>query len=550
MRLFYFVLLALLVLLAPVRAETPPRILILLDKGFNGDEMFGPSAAFRAAGYELVVTSPRADKVPLRLTGEPNHWDVPVDLALSAVAPDDFFALYVPGGYSPGFLENNPEAVALVQTFLDAGKPVGMVCHAPRVLLSNDLMGDRTWTGLFTLPDELADLWIERPGRYLDQPVIRDGNLITSRYPLDMGDFAYHFLRYLEAEGGLRLSLRVGRGALVLSDYPEGWGNWHFFSRLISAASAFGLQLERAGAHAADWTDRVVGELDGAGEGLTVLALSITPEHWEAASEDFRARVMAHPHVIASEDMRALLKDREGPVIWVPSDRSIPAWTKALQELPEYGTENPLASDSSIPPQPEIPAFSSATTPEEARVILALREGFDDDSVAVWLQEMVSRDLGPVLLVAHETGPITGRNGLTLEASMVYPEVVPGAGHWIVAPGFFWPQYNPHARQATQPEWIQEQEARDAARMDWILQAREGGSLVFLAGLDALRAGRMDMFAGKHFSSSAQTRWSFGRGAGSFTDDPVTLTDDRLITLSGKNAVAEAIRTGLAIGEN
>ena len=93
----------------------------------------------------------------------------------------------MPGGYSPGFLEKDPQAIRILREFLDAGKPVAMICHGPRLLLKHGLAKGRTLTCLFSVPDELADEWAGRPfGRYLDQAVVRDGNLLTARYPNDV----------------------------------------------------------------------------------------------------------------------------------------------------------------------------------------------------------------------------------------------------------------------------------------------------------------------------------------------------------------------------
>lgn len=533
----YVVLLSLLSLTLFAEA---PRLLVMMEPGFNGDEFFGPAAVFEAAGYELVVASSQEGRVPLRLDGSENPpWDVPVDLPISEVNPEDYIGLFVPGGYSPGFLEKDPEAVRVAQAFLESGKPLGMVCHGPRVLLYNDLIGDRAWTGLFTLPDELADLWTGRPGRYLDQAVVRDGNLVTARYPKDMNVFAWAFLELLaEAPGGLAPQARTGEVALLLSNHPERWGNWHFFSRLFAAVEAFGVEIQRAGGNNPEWMERVVNELGPLEDGAKILAVDLSEEDWASASEALKHVILTHPRLIAGEGMRTLLAERELPVVWL-EQREIPAWTRAVLTLADPAEENRSRFDPAIPPRPVLPERAAVESPT---VFLAVREGFDDDALAAWVQALLEAGHRNLAFVAHETGEVTGRNGLAVTATLSHQDVDGAEGQLVIAPGFFWPQLNPGARQTEQPEWVQEQDARDAARVDWLLAARENGATLLLTGLDALRVGRMEAFQGTHFSSSEQTLWSFGRSGARYTDAPATLSAERLITLRSGADAAEALR--------
>lgn len=532
----YFVLTVLLSL--TLFAESP-RLLILLEPGFNGDEFFGPSAVFAAAGYELVIASSREGSVPLRLDGEPDpFWDVPVDLAITDVNPDDYIGLFVPGGYSPGFLEKDEDAVRVTRAFLEAGKPLGMVCHGPRVLLTNGLMGDRAWTGLFTLPDELADVWVERPGRYLDRAVVRDGNLVTARYPRDMNVFAWAFLELLaEAPGGLTPPPRAGSVALLLSNHPERWGNWHFFSRLISAVEAFGLNIQRAGGNNPEWMERVVDEMIVHGEGANLLAVDLSQEDWAALPDSLKAKLLSFPRLLAGEGMREMLADRELPAVWLEA-RHIRLWTKAILDAADPAGQNASRFDPAIPPVPALPAFEPSENPE---AVLAVREGFDDESLAAWVQALLEAGHDKIAFAAHEAGEVKGRNGMTVNATIAHADLEGAAGQLFIAPGFFWPQLNPGARQAEQPAWVQEQEVRDAARTDWLLAARENGATLFLTGLDALRVGRLEAFHGTHFSSSEQTLWSFGRNGARHTDAPATRSADRLITVRGAADAAAAL---------
>jgi protease I len=516
-----------------------PKLLVLLEQGFNGDEFFAPSAVFQTAGYEVVVASSHPEKVPLRLDGAPSpHWDVPVDLPISEVNPDDYIGLFVPGGYSPGFLEKDPAAVRVTRAFLEAGQPLGMVCHAPRVLLSNGLMGDRVWTGLFTLPDELADVWVRRPGRYLDQAVVRDGNLVTARYPRDMNVFAWRYLELLaEAEGGLPLAPRNGEVVLLLSNHPEGWGNWHFFSRVMTAVEAFGLRSARASGNNSDWMERVLGEMEASGASTRILAVDIRQEDWTEVSENVRQRILKHPLLVAGAGMKALLADREGETVWM-EERLILDWTRAIVDLAPLAEVNPLAHPGAVPPLPELPGIGATENP---KVWIAVREGFDDEALAAWVNALQAAGMTEMAYVAEETGEVLGRNGLKVRARFRHAETKPAEGELVIAPGHFWPSLNPGARQAEQPDWLKAQDERDRARMNWLLASRERGAMLVLTGLDALYIGRGEAFKGMEFSSSPQTVWSFGRDGAKHTSAPVTISAENLITVRGADDVPEAL---------
>lgn len=521
-----------------LRAEAP-KLLILLEQGFNGDEFFGPTAVFQTAGYEVVVASSHAEKVPLRLDGDPTpHWDVPVDLPIAEVNPDDYIGLFVPGGYSPGFLEKDPDAVRVTKAFLESGKPLGMVCHAPRVLLYNDLMGDRAWTGLFTLPDELADIWVQRPGRYLDQAVVCDRNLVTARYPRDMNVFAWRYLELLaEEDGGLPLMPRNGEMALLLSNHPEGWGNWHFFSRLMTAVEAFGLKAARASGNNSDWMERVLSEMEARDASTRILAVDISEKDWSEISDEVRERILQHPLLVAGGGMKPLLAGRKAETVWV-EERLIPDWTRAVVGLAPTADENALAHSGEIPPVPELPDVATADDPS---VWIAVREGFDDEALAAWVNALQAAEMKDIAFVADTVGEVVGRNGLQVEATAGHADARPNEGDLVIAPGYFWPTFDPDARQAVQPDWLEAQAARDQSRRDWLLKAREQGAMLVLTGLDALYIGRDEAFKGMEFSSSPQTVWSFGKTGAKYTSDPVTESADNLLTVSGADDVDMAV---------
>ena len=104
------------------------------------------------------------------------------DLSAAAARMDDFDALIVPGGYAPDRMRLEPAMIDLVARAMALGKPVAAICHGPQLLISADVLRDRHLT---CWPSVAVDV-TNAGGRYVDRPVVRDGNLITSRKGADI----------------------------------------------------------------------------------------------------------------------------------------------------------------------------------------------------------------------------------------------------------------------------------------------------------------------------------------------------------------------------
>lgn len=161
------------------------KIAILVENGFEQAELLKPREALDHAGATTVVVSP--------VNGKVKGWDmkewgdeVEVDMALSDADPADFDALQLPGGVmNPDHLRMNPEAVEFVRAFFDAGKPVAAICHAPWSLIEADVVRGRRMTSWPSLKTDLKNAGAQ----WVDEEVVRDGNLVTSRKPDDIPAF-------------------------------------------------------------------------------------------------------------------------------------------------------------------------------------------------------------------------------------------------------------------------------------------------------------------------------------------------------------------------
>jgi len=161
------------------------RVAILVTDGFEQVELLKPRRALDDAGAETQVVSPRKGKVR---GWNHTEWgdEVAVDQPLDGARPEEFDALLLPGGVmNPDKLRMEPKAVAFAKAFFDAGKPVAAICHGPWMVIETGAARGRriaSWPSLKTDVRNAGAEWI-------DEEVVRDGNLVTSRKPDDLPAF-------------------------------------------------------------------------------------------------------------------------------------------------------------------------------------------------------------------------------------------------------------------------------------------------------------------------------------------------------------------------
>lgn len=161
------------------------RVLIVATDGFEESELFGPREILRNVGAEVVLASPKLDPIQATVHDDPGKTIRP-DLSVDQASANDFDALILPGGVrNPDHLRTNARAVQLIRDFAAQGKPVAAICHGPWLLVEADLLRGRTatsWPSIFTdLRNAGANV--------VDQAVVVDGNIVTSRKPDDVEPF-------------------------------------------------------------------------------------------------------------------------------------------------------------------------------------------------------------------------------------------------------------------------------------------------------------------------------------------------------------------------
>lgn len=161
------------------------NIAILVTDGFEQVEMVKPRQAFNDAGANTYLISPGGEQVQGW-----NHFDkadyFKVDISLEEVNPDNYDALLLPGGVAnPDQLRTNGRAIQFIRAFFNVDKPVAAICHGPWTLIEADVVKGRKVTSWSSLQTDLKNAG----ANWVDEEVVVDGNLLTSRNPDDIPAF-------------------------------------------------------------------------------------------------------------------------------------------------------------------------------------------------------------------------------------------------------------------------------------------------------------------------------------------------------------------------
>ena len=166
------------------------KVAFILDQMYEDSEFRVPYDRIREAGHEPVVIGLESGK---KLEGKSDGDTVTTDRAIGDVTASEFAALVIPGGYSPDKIRTDAKMVQLTKDIHAAGKPVAAICHAGWMLAEADIVKNKTVTSWPSIKTDLENAGAE----WVDQEVVEDGNLITSRKPDDVPMFSEAILRAL-----------------------------------------------------------------------------------------------------------------------------------------------------------------------------------------------------------------------------------------------------------------------------------------------------------------------------------------------------------------
>lgn len=168
-------------------------IVLTADK-FEDLELFVPYSRFMEEGIAVDVAAPTKEKI----TRENGYVFENVDLTFNEVDPLRYDLLSIPGGHphgAPKTVRASQKAQEIARAFFTADKPVAAICHGPYLLISAGLVAGRQLTSFWGdgVPDEIR----AAGGIYLNTDVVVDGNLVTSRWPMDLPAFMQEVMHML-----------------------------------------------------------------------------------------------------------------------------------------------------------------------------------------------------------------------------------------------------------------------------------------------------------------------------------------------------------------
>ena len=158
------------------------RIAVIIGDMFEDVEYTEPAKAFREKGHSLMHVGLEKGET---VKGKKEGTKVKIDKAVQDVSVDDFDALLIPGGYSPDKLRAHEEPVKFVRDFVKSGKPVFSICHAPQILITADVLRGRKVTGWRSIVQDIKNAGAQ----FVDEKVVEDKNIVSSRQPSDLPEF-------------------------------------------------------------------------------------------------------------------------------------------------------------------------------------------------------------------------------------------------------------------------------------------------------------------------------------------------------------------------
>jgi len=166
------------------------KVLCLVHKEFEDLELWYPVLRLKEEGVEVRL----AGEAPgAAYTGK---YGVPAvsDLGFGQVDCDEYDGLLVPGGWAPDKLRRYPEVIRLVRKMNESQKPIGQICHAGWVLISADILRGKRVTSTPGIRDDM----VNAGGLWSDEPVVVDGNIVSSRKPQDLPYYMKAYIELLE----------------------------------------------------------------------------------------------------------------------------------------------------------------------------------------------------------------------------------------------------------------------------------------------------------------------------------------------------------------
>jgi protease I len=166
-------------------------IAALVDDVYEDLELWYPRIRLEEEGWKVVVAGPEAKRTYAGKHGYPCR----AEAAYADLRASELDALLVPGGFAPDRIRRDARVLALVREMNTAGKLIGFICHAGWVLVSAGILRGRRATSTVGIRDDM----VNAGAQWIDEPLVVDGNLVSSRTPADLPVFAKGMVDWLKA---------------------------------------------------------------------------------------------------------------------------------------------------------------------------------------------------------------------------------------------------------------------------------------------------------------------------------------------------------------
>ena len=165
-------------------------IAFVVGPDFEDSEFRVPYDALRAAGHTVELLGTKAGET---VRGKKQKEKVEIEAAVTDRKPELYDALVIPGGYSPDHLRAEDDVVDFVRDFVETGRPIAAICHGPQLLIEADAVDGKKLTSWKSVKTDLENAG----ARWVDEEVVVDGSLVTSRMPDDLPAFTRAILEKL-----------------------------------------------------------------------------------------------------------------------------------------------------------------------------------------------------------------------------------------------------------------------------------------------------------------------------------------------------------------
>jgi len=170
-------------------------LLTFVDDLYEDLELWYPKLRLEEAGYATRMAA-----VEIKTYKGKHGYPATADLLINDARSEDFCGLLIPGGFMPDKLRREAKVLSLAREFFEQGKLVAFICHGGWIPISAKILKSKRATGSLGIKDDLENagaIWV-------NEPVVMDNNLISSRTPLDLAPFARAMVNFLASERGKR----------------------------------------------------------------------------------------------------------------------------------------------------------------------------------------------------------------------------------------------------------------------------------------------------------------------------------------------------------